>query len=50
MLLPLKNNGHFFGAVELISEVSLEMVAVNCISCVLPQALSELIFSLSCVS
>lgn len=39
----------FFAAAELISKDSVEMVAVNCISCVLPQALSELIFSELCV-
>ena len=39
----------FFAAAELISEESVKMVAVNCMNCVLPQALSELIFSELCV-
>lgn len=39
----------FFFAAELISKDAVEMVTVNCISYVLPQAWSKLIFSELCV-
>lgn len=50
MLLPWKKPVvTFFSAAELISKDSVKMVTVNCVSYVLPQAWTKLIFSELCV-